>query len=102
MFPIQPTETFGSGKVFACGYSIWENPAEDDVNQAWIRQVAKVMAPTSIGAYVGEADLDRPARLEGSYSPAAWSRIKALQAKYDPSGLFRNAQSLAAALKPAA
>ena len=91
-----------AGKVFACGYSIWENPAEDDVNRAWIRQVAKVMAPTTIGAYVGEADLDRPARLEDSYSPAAWRRIKALQAKYDPSGLFRNAQSLAAALKPAA
>lgn len=91
-----------AGKVFACGYSIWENPVDDDVNQAWIRQVAKVMAPTSIGAYVGEADLDRPARLEDSFSAAAWGRIKALQEKYDPSGMFRNAQSIAAALKPAA
>lgn len=91
-----------AGKVFACGYSIWEDPAEDEVNQAWIRQLARVMAPSSIGAYVGEADLDRPSRLEDSYSPAAWGRLKALQAKYDPSGMFRNAQSLAASLKSAA
>ena len=90
------------GSTFACGYSIWENPADDAVNQDWLRQLAKAMTPSAIGAYVGEADLDRPARLEDSYSPAAWSRLKALQAKYDPSGMFRNAQSLAAALKSAA
>lgn len=60
------------------------------------------MAPSAIGAYVGEADLDRPSRLEESYSRPAWERIKHLQAKYDPAGTFRNVQSLSAELKPAA
>ena len=91
-----------AGPVFAAAYSIWDDAAADDVNRAWIRQVANTMSPTSIGAYVGEADLDRPSRLEDSYSPAAWTKLKALQAKYDPSGMFRNAQSLAASLKSAA
>lgn len=91
-----------AGPVFACGYSIWEDPAADDANHAWIRQLAKVMAPTTIGAYVGEADLDRPQRLEDSYSPAAWTKLQMLQTKYDPNGMFRNAQSLAASLKSAA
>lgn len=91
-----------AGPVFAASYSIWEDAAADEANHAWIRNLAKAMAPTSIGAYVGEAELDRTSRLQDSYSPAAWARLKALQAKYDPSGMFRNAQSLAAALKSAA
>lgn len=91
-----------AGPVFACGYSIWEDPAADEVNHAWIRRVAKAMAPTTIGAYVGEADLDRPKRLEDSYAPAAWVKLQMLQTKYDPNGMFRNAQSLAASLKSAA
>lgn len=91
-----------AGPVFTAAYSIWEEPAADQANHAWLRQVGRAMAPSSIGAYVGEADLDRPSRLESSYSPAAWSRLKALQAKYDPSGLFRNTQSLAAAIQSAA
>lgn len=91
-----------AGPVFVTAYSIWDEPAADEANHDWLRQLGKAMAPTTAGAYVGEADLDRPHRLESSYSPAAWSRLKALQAKYDPAGLFRNAQSLAAELRPAA
>jgi FAD/FMN-containing dehydrogenase len=100
--PMPDTAFSMAGAVFACSYSIWEDPAADDRNQAWIRQVAKVMAPTAIGAYVGEADLDRPARLEASFSPAAWAKLQMLQTKHDPKGMFRNAQSLAASLKSAA
>jgi FAD/FMN-containing dehydrogenase len=91
-----------AGPVFAAAYSIWDDPAADEANHAWIRLVGKVMAPTTIGAYVGEADLDRPARLADSYSQAAWTKLQMLQTKYDPRGTFRNAQSLAASLKSAA
>ena len=55
-----------------------------------------------LGQDVGEADLDRPTRLEASYAPAAWAKLQMLQTKYDPKGTFRNAQSLAASLKSAA
>ena len=91
-----------AGPVFAVGYAIWDDPATDEANHAWIRQLAKAMAPTTVGAYVGEADLDRPARLEASFGPAAWTKLQMLQTKYDPKGTFRNAQSLAASLKSAA
>jgi hypothetical protein len=91
-----------AGPVFAAAYSIWDDPAADEANHAWIRQVGKVMAPTTIGAYVGEADLDRPTRLADSYSQAARTKLQMLQTKYDPKGTFRNAQSLAASLKSAA
>ena len=91
-----------AGPVFTAAYSIWEDADADEANHAWIHNVAKAMAPNSIGAYVGEAELDRPSRLQQSYSPTAWARLKALQAKYDPKGMFRTAQSLAQQLKSAA
>lgn len=91
-----------AGPVFVASYSIWDDPTADDVNHTWLRDLAKVMAPTTIGAYVGEADLDRPARLAQSYAPDAWAKLQMLQTKYDPKGTFRTAQSLAASLKSAA
>lgn len=91
-----------AGPVFTAAYAIWEDRAADAANHGWIGDVSKAMAPYAVGAYVGEADLDRPSGLARSYAPAAWAKLAALQAKYDPTGVFRNAQSLATALKSAA
>ncbi len=90
------------GSVFGSSYAVWRDPADDAVSMNWIRQTARALRPLTAGQYLGEADLDEPARLRGSFSPASWSRLKALQAKYDPTGLFRTQQSFAASLDAAA
>ena len=47
------------------------------------------IAPISLGHYVGEADLDVGGKLERCYAPEALARLRALQRKYDPRGMFK-------------
>jgi len=100
--PMPDTAFSMAGRAFTAVYAIWEDQAEDEANIGWMRAIARKLAPSVIGAYVGEADLDRPNRLESTYSPAAWARLKTLQDKYDPQRIFRSEQSLAGTMKPAA
>jgi len=76
------------GPVFACAYAIWADPHADEANVGWLRKTSDKVLPSSIGHYVGEADLDRPERLRGAYAPEAWAKLKALQNRYDPHGIF--------------
>jgi FAD/FMN-containing dehydrogenase len=87
------------GPVFASVYSIWDDPQADAANVGWLKQTSDAVLPSTIGHYVGEADLERPDRLRGAYSPEAWAKLKALQKRYDPKGIF---QRDAAAVSPAA
>jgi FAD/FMN-containing dehydrogenase len=79
------------GPVFASVYSIWDNARDDAANVGWLRQTSATVLPATIGHYVGEADLERPERLRGAYAPEAWTRLKRLQKRYDPKGIFRRA-----------
>lgn len=88
--------------MFGCSYAVWRDAADDAANMGWIRQIARALLPVTAGQYLGEADLDEPARLRGSFAPANWNRLKSLQAKYDPAGMFRTQQSYAASLDAAA
>ena len=88
------------GPAFAAVYSVWDDPQADAANVGWLRQTSDAVLPSTIGHYLGEADLDRPERLRGSYSPEAWTKLKMLQERYDPKGLFRRASTTTA--EPAA
>ena len=88
------------GPVFGCAYGVWQNPREDDANIGWLKETGEAVAPTTLGHYVGEAYLDDPSRLRGSFSPAAWARLKKLQAKYDPDGMLDRASHEAASERP--
>ena len=77
------------GPVFASVYSIWDDPQADAANIGWLRTTSDAVLPSTIGHYVGEADLERPERLRAAFAPAAWSKLKALQKRYDPQGIFR-------------
>jgi FAD/FMN-containing dehydrogenase len=91
--PALPDAAFSMvGPVFGCSYAIWEDPAADETNLRWLRDTGKTIAPMTIGHYLGEADLDNPTRTSGSFSAKAWSRLKDLQAVYDPNGTFRKPQ----------
>lgn len=100
--PLQDAAFSMTGPVFGCSYAVWRDAADDDANMGWVRQTARALLPVTAGQYVGEADLDEPARLRGSFAAANWNNLKMLQVKYDPAGIFRTQQSLAASLDAAA
>ena len=87
--PQMPDTAFSMvGLGFGAIYAIWDDPDSDAAHIAWMRAASDDVADQTIGHYVGEADLERPGRLAGSFSPEAWNRIADLRAKYDPHGMF--------------
>lgn len=87
--PVAPDAALSvSGQAFGAAYAIWTEPSEDARQRAWLRETADAVAPVTVGHYVGEADLNRPGRMAGCFSPAAWDRLGALRQWHDPAGLF--------------
>ena len=76
------------GRVFGAVYAIWEDAEEDTSNFGWLRATIDRVAPLCTGAYVGEADLDRPDRALPTLTPEVAARLAALRAQHDPMGLF--------------
>jgi FAD/FMN-containing dehydrogenase len=91
-----------AGKAFGCAYAIWEDAGLDDAAFEWVRQTADTLKPLTIGAYIGEADLDRPGRVKGCFSATVLERLKQLQAIYDPTGMFQPRRPIPARLETAA
>jgi FAD/FMN-containing dehydrogenase len=70
-------------------YALWDDPADDEANRAWVRRVDEALAPLRAGRYVGEADVTLgPERLAECFTPETLQRLRELRAGYDPAGLF--------------
>jgi FAD/FMN-containing dehydrogenase len=70
-------------------YAMWDDPADDDANRAWVAQVDQALAPLRSGRYIGEADLTAgPERRAECFTPEALERLADLRRRYDPEGLF--------------
>ena len=70
-------------------YALWDDPADDEANRAWVRRIDDALAPYRAGRYVGEADLTAgPERLAECFTPEALERLRALRLTHDPGGLF--------------
>jgi FAD/FMN-containing dehydrogenase len=86
------------GRIFGALYAIWEGEEDDARNIGWLRTAIDGVAPLCIGAYVGEADLDRSDRVLPTLAPEARARLAALRAQHDPRGVFlRRVPSMAVA-----
>lgn len=78
-----------TGRTGAGIYALWDDPADDDVNRAWVRRVDAALAPFRTGRYVGEADLTiAPDRLAQCFAPGVPERLADVRRRYDPEGLF--------------
>jgi FAD/FMN-containing dehydrogenase len=86
-----------SAQCFAAAYAIWTDPAEDAQHRAWLRATADSVAPVVRGHYVGEADLDRPGRIERCFSSVAWDRLAVIRQRHDPTGVFAGSRLSACA-----
>ncbi len=73
--------------------SIWAEPAEDEANVRWTRELWQAMQAFSAGRvyvnYLGE----EPERVREAYG-SKYDRLVALKRKYDPSNLFRYNQNI--------
>lgn len=76
------------GRIFGAVYAIWDGAGADAANIGWLRAAIDSVAPLGTGAYVGEADLDRPDRALSWLSPEAAERLAALRSRHDPKGVF--------------
>jgi FAD/FMN-containing dehydrogenase len=77
--------------------SSWLDPAADDANVRWTRELAEVMRPFTTGSdYVNQIGLETEEgseRIKAAYG-ANYERLVAVKNKYDPTNLFRHNQNI--------
>jgi FAD/FMN-containing dehydrogenase len=77
------------GRIHLGCHAMWTEPAEDEANLAWLRELVASAGPFAAGHYVAETDLSATAsRARRSFTPPAWQRFQSLRARYDPDGVF--------------
>jgi FAD/FMN-containing dehydrogenase len=88
--PDERTFALSVGGGIAAGiYALWDDPADDAANRAWVRRIDEALAPFRAGRYVGEADLAAaPGRRAECFTPAALARLERLRRRYDPHHRF--------------
>ncbi|WP_243751327.1 BBE domain-containing protein [Paraburkholderia sp. BL10I2N1] len=74
--------------------SIWDDPADDDLNIRWAREVWDAVKPFSTGGVdannLGEEGEDRVRSAYGENDP----RLMELKKRYDPTNFFRLNQNV--------
>jgi FAD/FMN-containing dehydrogenase len=77
------------GRILLDCYAIWQQPADDAANEAWLRAVMAALEPITVGHYMGEADLTAaPTRAARCYPEPTWRRLQKLRTRFDPDGVF--------------
>jgi FAD/FMN-containing dehydrogenase len=74
---------------------VWADPAVDEPNIRWVRELWEALQPFSSGGvyvnYLGEEGADR---VRAAYGPAKYERLVGLKNTYDPTNLFRLNQNI--------
>jgi len=76
----------------ASALGVWEDPADDDANIAWVRQTADSFRSSSYSGagYGNYAQADEPAeRIRASFGSERYARLTAVKRRYDPDNVFR-------------
>jgi len=73
-------------EIYLASYVLWEDPADDQANQAWLRGVMTDLEPVTVGQYLGDGDLTR--RQVKFMSDDNWTRLQQIRAERDPDDLF--------------
>jgi len=77
------------GRTGAGIYALWDDPADDGANRAWVRQVDAALAPFRTGRYVAEADLTvGPERRAECFTTETLERLEGLRLHHDPHRRF--------------
>ena len=75
--------------------SLWEDPADDEANIAWTRELSAAMKPFTTGRvyvnFIGDEGRDR---VVASFGLDGFRRLQALKDRYDPDNMFRTSQNI--------
>ena len=75
--------------TYLAAYAVWDDRADDDANQAWIRQMGSALETQATGRFINETDVaSNPHRIRQCYSEPAWNRLTDLRRQRDPLGTF--------------
>ncbi len=73
---------------------MWENPADNDKNIAWVRGYYEALEPYSAeGGYINFMDGDDQTRIKANYR-RNYERLATIKAEYDPDNLFHLNQNI--------
>lgn len=72
---------------------VWESPAEDEENLAWVREVWQAVQPFAASRTYANYLSEGEGRVQEAYGPN-YSRLAELKAKYDPANVFRCNQNI--------
>lgn len=73
-------------EIYLASYVLWEDEAEDQIHQAWLREAMADLEPVTAGQYLGDSDLSR--RQVRFMSDENWARLTEIRSRRDPGGLF--------------
>jgi FAD/FMN-containing dehydrogenase/pimeloyl-ACP methyl ester carboxylesterase len=75
--------------------SQWEDPADDEANIAWTRELSAALRPFTTGrVYVNFIGDEGEERVVASFGAEGYRRMQALKDRYDPGNLFRTSQNV--------
>ncbi len=75
--------------------SLWPDPAGDDANIRWTRELSGGMKPFTTGrVYVNFIGDEGEDRVVAAFGSKGYARLQALKDRYDPSNLFRSSQNI--------
>ena len=75
--------------------SLWAEPADDDSNIAWTRELSSAMKPFTTGrVYVNFIGDEGPERVIASFGAEGYARLQALKRRWDPDNVFRGSQNV--------
>jgi FAD/FMN-containing dehydrogenase len=81
--------------------SLWDDPADDEANIAWTRELSAAIKPFATGRvyvnFIGDEGQDR---VVASFGEENYARLQQLKARYDPDNLFRTSQNIEPAPPP--
>ncbi len=74
---------------------MWQDPAEDEKQIRWVRELFEAMQPFSAGGFYPNYDADPSAeRLAAAFGSEKYERLRAIKRKYDPGNIFRLNQNI--------
>jgi FAD/FMN-containing dehydrogenase len=75
--------------------SMWPDPADDETNIAYTREISSAMKPWTTGrAYLNFIGDEGLSRVEDAFGPEKYARLTELKKKWDPANLFRHNQNI--------
>ena len=77
-------------------FAVWQEPAADRENVAWVHRFRRDIAPwANGGVYLNFVGDEGDARIRRAYGEEKYARLRQVKQEYDPDNVFRGNQNIA-------